>query len=138
MNRWWVVGLVLAGAFASAYGAAGDDEFLAAREAFRTGNSARLEKHAAKMKGQLLESYVSYWQLIMRLEQASPEAARAFLAANRDSPLSERLRTEWLKALGRREQWDLFNAELPLVGGDDIEITCYALQSRLRVHPAET
>ena len=138
MNRLWVVGLVLAAVLAPAYGASGDDEFLAAREAFRTGNYARLEKHAAKMKGHLLEPYVNYWQLTMRLEQASPGDARAFLAANRDSPLSERLRTEWLKTLGRREQWDLFNAELPLVGGDDIEITCYALQSRLRVHPAES
>jgi len=139
MNKLWVLGIALAAVFAPAYGAAvGDDEFLAAREAFRTGNYARLEKHAAKMKGHLLEPYVNYWQLTMRLEQASPEDVRAFLAANRDSPLSERLRTEWLKSLGRREQWDLFNAELPLVGGDDIEITCYALQSRLRVNSAET
>jgi soluble lytic murein transglycosylase len=130
--------MALAIVFTSAYGAAGDDEFLAAREAFRTGNYARLEKHAAKMKGHLLEPYVNYWQLTMRLEQASPEDARAFLAANRDSPLSERLRIEWLKTLGRREQWELFNAELPLLTGDDIEITCYALQSRLRVNPAET
>ena len=138
MNRLWVVGLVLAAVLAPAYGASGDDEFLAAREAFRTGNYARLTNHAAKLKGHLLEPYVNYWQLAMRLEQASPGDARAFLAANRDSPLSERLRTEWLKTLGRREQWDLFDAELPHFAGDDIEITCYALQSRLRVHPAES
>jgi len=137
MFRVWVLLLVLAAG--PAHGAAaGDDEFLAAREAFRTGNYARLSNQAAKMKGHLLEPYVNYWQLTMRLEQASTEDVRAFLAANRDSPLSERLRIEWLKTLGRREQWDLFNAELPLVGGDDIEITCYALQSRLRVNPAET
>ena len=74
----------------------------------------------------------------MRLEQASAEDVRAFLAAYRDSPLSERLRNEWLKSLGKREQWDLFNAELPLLVGDDIEITCYALQSRLRVNRSET
>ena len=138
MNRLWVVGLALAAVFTPAYGASGDDEFLAAREAFRTGNYARLTNHAAKLKGHLLEPYVNYWQLAMRLEQASPGDARAFLAANRDSPLSERLRTEWLKALGRREQWDLFDAELPNFAGDDIAITCYALQSRLRVHPAES
>ena len=136
MNRLWAVLLVLAAG--SAHGAAGDDEFLAAREAFRGGNYARLEKHAARLKGHLLEPYVNYWQLTMRLEQASPEDARAFLAANRDSPLSERLRNEWLKALGRREQWDLFDAELPLLAGDDIEITCYALQSRARVNSQET
>jgi soluble lytic murein transglycosylase len=31
----------------------------------------------------------------------------------------------------------LFNAELPMIIGDDVEITCYALQSRLRVNPGE-
>jgi soluble lytic murein transglycosylase len=136
MNRLWVVLLVLAAG--AAHGAAGDDEFLAAREAFRVGNSARLEKHAARLKGHLLEPYANYWQLTLRLEQASPEDVRAFLAANRDSPLSERLRNEWLKVLGRREQWEMFNAEAPLLAADDIEITCYALQSRLRVNPEET
>ena len=136
MSKFWVVLLVLAAG--AAYGAAGDDDFLAAREAFRVGNAARLEKHAARLKGHLLEPYVAYWQLSMRLEQAAPEEVRAFLAANRDSPLSERLRSEWLKILGRRGDWDLFNAEAPLLAGDDIEITCYALQSRLRINPDET
>jgi soluble lytic murein transglycosylase len=121
----------------SAVASVEDDEFLGAREAFRVGNAARLEKHAANLKGYLLEPYVDYWRLSLRLEQASPEEVRAFLAANRDSPLAERLRNEWLKVLGRREQWDLFNAEAPLLVGDDIEITCYSLQSRLRVNPQE-
>ena len=116
---------------------AGDDEFLAAREAFRTGNFARLEKHAARLKGHLLEPYALYWQLAMRLEQAPPESVRAFMAAHRDSPLSERLRADWLKVLGRRGEWDLFNAELPLFERDDVEITCYALQSRSRLSPDE-
>jgi len=115
-----------------------DDEFLAAREAFRAGNGARLEKHAARLKGHLLEPYVNYWQLALRLERASAEEVRAFLAANRDGPLAERLRNEWLKLLGRRGDWELFNAELPLLTGDDIEVTCYALQSRLRVNPSDT
>lgn len=121
-----------------AQGAALDDEFLAAREAFRIGDAVTLEQHAARLKGYLLEQYVAYWQLSMRLEQASAEEARAFLAANRDSPLSERLRNEWLKTLGKRGDWELFDAELPLLVGDDIEITCYALQSRLRVNPDGT
>jgi soluble lytic murein transglycosylase len=136
MRIFWIALLVLLAG--PAFAVPGDDDFLAAREAFRVGNAARFEKHAARLKGYLLEPYVDYWRLTLRLEQASPEEVRAFLAANRDSPLSERLRSEWLKVLGRREQWDLFNAELPLLNGDDIEITCYALQSRLRVNPQET
>lgn len=135
MRGQWFAFLLLAAL--SAHGAALDDEFLAAREAFRAGNAARLEKHAARLKGHLLEPYVAYWQLSSRLERASPEEARAFLAANRDSPLSERLRIEWLKALGKRGDWEPFEQELPLLVGDDIEITCYALQARRRINPSE-
>ena len=131
----WVAGLALAAA--SAHGAVGDDDFLAAREAFRIGNAAKLEASARRLKGHLLQPYVAYWLLSMRLDQAPAEDVRAFLTANRDGPLSERLRNEWLKALGRREQWELFNAELPPLVGDDVEITCYAMQSRLRVNPGE-
>jgi soluble lytic murein transglycosylase len=136
MSRLWFVLLVLVAA--TAQGAAPDDEFLAAREAYRSGNAARLDRHAARLKGHLLEPYVLYWQLSRRLELTPVEDVRAFLAANRDSPLSEQLRNEWLKSLGRRGAWELFNAELPLLVGDNLEITCYSLQSRLRVNAAET
>jgi soluble lytic murein transglycosylase len=112
-----------------------DDEFLAAREAFRTGNAARLDAQAQRLKGHLLEPYIAYWQMSMRLERASPEEIHAFLDAHRDSPLSDRLRLDWLKSLGRREQWDVFSAEWPLLIAQDIEVTCYSLQSRLRHEP---
>src|SRR5262249_13820285 len=94
MRIFWVALLALLAG--SAFAVPGDDDFLAAREAFRVGNSARFEKSAARLKGYVLEPYIDYWRLTMRLEQASPEEVRAFLAANRDSPLSERLRNEWL------------------------------------------
>jgi soluble lytic murein transglycosylase len=126
-------------AIASAAAAAPlDDEFLSAREAFRSGAAARLDAQARRLKGHLLEPYVAYWQLSLRLDQAAPEDVRGFIAANRDSPLSERMRLEWLKSLGRRGEWELFNTELPHLASDDVEVTCYALQSRLRVNPGET
>ena len=130
-------GLLLLTALA-AQGAPLDDEFLAARDAFRAGHPARLDAQARRLKGHLLEPYVAYWQLSMRLDQATADEARAFLAAYRDSPLSDRLRLEWLKALARRGEWELFDAELPQLVSDDIEVTCYALQSRLRADPEET
>ena len=136
MNRIWIALLVLIAA--TARGAALDDEFLAAREAYRAGAAARLDQHAARLKGHLLEPYVAYWQLAMRLERASTEDVRAFLAAHRDGPLAERLRKEWLKALGRRGEWELFNAELPLLAADDIEITCYTLRGRLLINASDT
>lgn len=119
--------------FASLACAAGrDDDVLAAREAFRAGDSKKLALLAGRLEGHLLESYAVYWRLQVRLEAAETQDIRAFLAANRDSPLSERLRADWLKLLGKNQQWDLFDAELPRLVGDDIEMTCYALQSRVR------
>jgi soluble lytic murein transglycosylase len=134
--RFWA-GSILFVLLTAGHAASPDEEFLAAREAFRAGNAAKLAAHAARLKGHLLEPYLAYWQLRLRLEEAAAEEVRAFLAAYRDSPLSERLRNEWLKQLGKRGEWELFEQELPRLVADDLEITCYALQSRLRANPEE-
>lgn len=119
--------------FASlACGAGQDDDFLAAREAFRAGDSKKLALLAQRLDGHLLEPYAVYWRLQVKLEAADPQDIRAFLAVYRDSPLSERLRADWLKLLGKNQQWEMFDAELPQLVRDNIEITCYALQSRVR------
>jgi soluble lytic murein transglycosylase len=47
------------------------------------------------------------------------------------------LRTDWLKLLAGRQQWDLFDAEYPQLVGDDIELLCDSLQSRLRAGGGE-
>lgn len=107
-----------------------DDAFLKARDAARIGDSKQLEQLAPKFQGHLLEPYVQYWRLRVRLESREPAEVRAFLAANRDTPLSDYLRRDWLKLLGKNAQWELFNAELPALVNDDLEITCYALQAR--------
>ncbi|MBM3357275.1 MAG: lytic transglycosylase domain-containing protein [Betaproteobacteria bacterium] len=135
MNR--ILALLMALAAGLAHGSKLDDEFLAAREAFRAGHGARLEAHAKRLKGHILEPYVTYWRLSLRLADTAPEEIRAFLAANRDGPLAERMRNDWLKQLGKTRQWELFRQELPLLVGDDLEITCYALQSRLEHDGAE-
>ena len=114
-----------------------DEDFLAAREAYRTGQAAKLDGYAKRLKGHILEPYIAYWQVSPRLEQASPEEIRAFLASYRDTLVAERLRNDWIKLLGRSRQWDLFEQELPQVSGEDLDITCYSLQSRMRLSPTE-
>lgn len=117
---------------AGAAGAANlDDAFLKARDAARTGDSKQLEQLAAKFQGHVLEPYVQYWRLRVRLEAREAEEMRAWLAANRDTPLSDYLRRDWLKLLGKNGQWELFNAELPALVNDDPEMTCYGLQARV-------
>lgn len=110
-----------------------DDAFAAAREAARIGDARRLEQLAPRFAGHVLEPYVQYWQLRIRFEARDPEEIRRFMALNRDTPLSDYLRRDWLKVLGKKGEWELFNAELPPLVNDDMEVTCYALQARARL-----
>ncbi len=41
-----------------------DDRFLAARDAYRNGDRAKLERLATELKGHDLDAYVEYWQLV--------------------------------------------------------------------------
>jgi len=133
-----ILGALLLVLLMPAAGAAGmDEDFMAARDAYRTGQTAKLEGYARRLKGYVLEPYVAYWQINLRLERATPAEVRGFLAAYRDTSVAERLRTDWVRLLGRTQQWDLFDEELPQVTGDDLEIACYALQSRVRGNPAD-
>ncbi len=127
--------VLLAAALCCACGvsAAGqDDDFLAAREAFRVGDALRFERYAKSLGGYALEPYIAYWRLRLRLEQAAPEEVQALLARVKDSPVSNSLRTDWLKLLANRQQWDAFDAEYAQYVGEDVEILCYSLQSRFR------
>ncbi|MFH1045325.1 MAG: transglycosylase SLT domain-containing protein [Pseudomonadota bacterium] len=107
-----------------------DEIFLAARAAARAGDYDKLAKYDAQLQGYLLEPYVKSWMLRARLEDAGAEELRAFLARQQGSFLAEQVRKEWLKLLGKQQQWDVFRTEFPLLVGDDNEVTCYALQAR--------
>jgi len=122
---------------ASAYGATQDDDFLAAREAFRAGDAVKLERYAKSLSGYPLEPYVTYWRFRMRLDEAAPADVRAMLERLQDGPVVNSLRTDWLKQLANKQQWDLFDAEYPQLEGYDAELLCYSLQSRLRAGGAE-
>jgi len=122
--------------FAPAF-AAPDDDFLAARDAYNAHNGARLDQLAAKLQGHTLAPFVKYWQLALHIDSAAPEDIQAFLVRNSDSYVSDRLRIEWLKSLGRQKHWDLFLAQYPQLLNEDSDITCYQLQARLESLPAD-
>lgn len=111
---------------------AGDSDFLAAQEAFRAGDAARLEHFAQRLKKSPLEVYARYYQLRLNLENADAALVKSFLSRPEDTPIIDRLRGEWLKLLGKKQQWDLFDAEYPRLINEDAELTCYAMQSRRR------
>src|SRR5690606_15015053 len=111
--------------------AGGDDDFMAAREAFRTGDRAQLDALAPKLEGHVLQPYVAYYRMRQRIDEASPEAVRAQIAQLADGPMADRLRSDWLKALARSGDWELFDAESSALRSRDAEIVCYGLQRAL-------
>lgn len=107
-----------------------DADFLAARDAYRVGDAAKLDHFAARLKHSTLEPYLAYYQLRMRLETSSDATVRAFLDRSGDTPLINRMRAEWLRVLGKNRRWATFSEQYPRLINNDVELTCYALQAR--------
>ena len=114
-----------------------DADFLAARDAYRVGNSVKLAQLAKPLKNHPLEIYLSYYQLKLNLDATPAEPMLAFLARPEDSPLLDALRSEWLKVLGRQHRWELFNIVYPRLLNEDVGVTCYALQYDLQTNPSK-
>ena len=108
-----------------------DDTLLAAKDAARLGDRARVERLAGELQGHELGAYAEYWRLQLDLKNdLDPAAVRAFLAANEGTVLADRMRGDWLRQLGKQGQWSLFDPEYPALAQPDQELACYALQSR--------
>ncbi|MDR2238996.1 MAG: lytic transglycosylase domain-containing protein [Zoogloeaceae bacterium] len=110
-----------------------DAAVLAAREAAQRGDRAQLAKQLQILRGNVLEPYAEYWLLSLRLAEAGNDEARDFLSRHAGSYLADKLRGEWLKALGKRGEWDVFAREYAPLVQTDQELVCYELQNRLRL-----
>jgi len=96
-----------------------EDAFLRAYEAYRAGDPLKLARYSAGLEDHVLAPYLEYWALRFRLNELSTSEARDFLSRRAGSYLADRLRSDWLKALGRRAEWQTFDLELaPLVQDD--------------------
>src|SRR5262245_12801303 len=108
-----------------------DATFMSARDAFQRGHIERLNELAPALVAYPLYPYVAAWQMRSRLAEIAPEEVQKFLAAQGDSLAGQRLRGDWLKQLGQKRTWDLFEREYPAFALEDVEVACYALQARL-------
>ena len=117
-------------AHAAPVSASSDEHFLAAREAFRLGERSKLENFASELKGYELEAYVDYWRMLADLNEADTGRIGSFLARYEKAYVAEKLRSEWLKQLGKKQKWAEFDAEYPQLEQPDQDAVCYALQSR--------
>jgi len=119
-----------AAAPAQAASLSADDALLAAREAARRGDRDLLASFAPLVAGHLLEPYYEYWKvsLGMRGGEDDDAAVRAFLERYPGTYLSDRLRADWLLALGARGEYGAFEAQLreQIWNRDDGQIHCFA------------
>ncbi|MDR2000741.1 MAG: lytic transglycosylase domain-containing protein [Zoogloeaceae bacterium] len=105
--------------------------FVEAGAAFRAGDNARLARLAATLKNSEYAPWVEYWRLRLKITADSFDGVEDFLDRESGSYLAEKLRAEWLRQLGKRQDWATFQQEYLTLAQPDQELSCYALQARL-------
>jgi soluble lytic murein transglycosylase len=127
-NRFFRLGIVAFSLSAPALAlASAQDTLLAAFDAYRANDIARLTQFALAMPADPLQRYPSYWLTLKALDRDDDDAVARFLSQGDPSLLNERVRREWLKKLGKRQNWNLFEnqwAKLPVEARDE-ETQCY-------------
>ena len=108
-----------------------DDAVLAAYDAYRAGDPIKLAKLQKRLEGHVLEPWLDYWRLSMRLEDTPAKEVREFLATHANLYVAERLRADWLRVLGKRSEWAEFERQAGRYTRDDLEVSCYRWISRL-------
>jgi soluble lytic murein transglycosylase len=108
-----------------------EEDFQAAREAYRVGDAARLDALAEKLKNTVLEPYVTAYQLRLRMFTRNPVGIKEFISRPDNTPVIDQLRSDWLKLQAKQQNWAEFTAGFPRLLEVDDELKCYALQARL-------
>lgn len=94
--------------------AAGDIDVLKAREAYDKENATALAEFASQLQADkhILAPYAQYWLISLQLDETDNERIAAFLAQHEDYAFSQRLRSDYLRKLGKQQNWTLFNQVL--------------------------
>ena len=116
-----------------------DEVILEMNQAFKKNDKAQLSRLLPRAKGHALESWAAYWELRVRLDQASDSEIRQFLSQYAGTYAEDRLRNDWLLQLGRQREWATFTQEYPRFRmNDDREVRCYALSTDAFLSKPET
>ncbi|MFN0302350.1 MAG: transglycosylase SLT domain-containing protein [Burkholderiales bacterium] len=113
-----------------------DDIIVAASDAFQKKDAARLARHIEPARSHLLGQYVEFWALRLAIDERPTEVVRDFLTRHKGAYVAERLRADWLRSLGKRGLWDVFQTEQAALANHDLEINCYVMLSRYRAGDA--
>jgi len=95
--------------------------------AFQRNDRKKLTQLLPQARGHLLEPWAAYWELRVRLGDASDTEVKEFLNRYIGTYQEDRMRNDWLLVLGQRQEWTQFEREYALYRmHDDKEVECYA------------
>lgn len=122
-----------------AWALSNDDIFANARNAYKNRDDQALAQYLQQLQAHdyVLAPYADYWLMLLHLSQADNDTVRDFLTRYADLPFADKVRGEWLKALGKRQDWNTFFEELPNFQGDDVAVSCYSIDGRAQLGDAE-
>lgn len=111
-----------------------DEIFLALRTAGLRNDANTAADLAARLPDYTIPSYVEYYRIRPRLQKVDEveQEVRGFLKRFEGYAIADRLRNDWLLALGKAGNWTIFDEQYPLFFlDDDTQLKCYALTSRV-------
>lgn len=122
------------------YAAVGDETMLEAKSAYDKKNTFALSEAIERLKKQdyVLTPYAEYWQMLLNLDTASHQEVNDFLMRNASMPFADRLRGEWLKKLGKAQNWPAFLEVYGQYQQEDAAVACYAATANAEVNGFQT
>lgn len=123
--------LLLATIAIPSFAAIGDEDFLLARAAYNQKNAIALSEYAHQLQHQqhILAPYADYWLMLLSLREADNQTVVDFINAYSAYPFADKLRGEYLKKLGKEQDWTAFVAEFPNYAQEDAAVACYAAEA---------
>jgi soluble lytic murein transglycosylase len=106
------------------------EQFLAAEAALRSGDRPEFRRIRQTLSDYPLSGYLDYRDLQGRLGSAPAREVDAFLRRYAEQPIATRLRSSWLRTLGKRKDWDNYLAFY--VPQSSISLQCYHIRARLQ------
>lgn len=109
--------------------------FLGAMKAIESGRFGSYKVLKRALKDYPLYGYLEYEYLRRHLSKAPSEDILQFIDAWQDSPIADRLLSQWLNRLAKQRRWQDYNRYYRPTGSVTLE--CYALQARRQTGQTE-
>ena len=126
------IGLTAGILLSSTFTLADDNDFLAAREAYRVSDMPVLAEYSTKLQGDLFGVYADYYLLSRQLDKVDSIAVMTFLQKYPETWLAEKLRGEWLLLLAKRQDWQNYRQFYSGLARPEPEHKCYSYTARIK------